>query len=292
MVDLVQFRVHLSFLVCTRGKREGALLVHALGHVVRGLGGLAKVPRRKDAEVALEVFDGYTADAVRQRREEDDHVAGGDFNACLVGSARSGISNRGKAVASCILLSVRAGRADEEVRALAKIDPTSKVGVGGQRASSEVFVPRLFWLFCAFFAKARAVFALSKVVAGIGKGFYIVPHKGVQRAADVPKNGSIEHGGKARGTKGAEDGGGGGRRFKFGRIAPGVQHRIANKGQTANEKENGTNVKDSVALGAEVLDGVGHVRPIGRCEVVSRKVRRIPVAEEKKLTVQTLPQIR
>ena len=84
----------------------------------------------------------------------------------------------------------------------------------------------------------------------------------MQRAADVPKDGSIEHGGKAGGTKGAEDGGEGGRLFKFGRIAPGVQDGIANKGETANEKENGTNVKDSVALGAEVLDGVGHVRPI------------------------------
>ena len=113
----------------------------------------------------------------------------------------------------------------------------------------------------------------------------------MQRAADVPKDGGVEHGGKAGGTKGAENGGGGGRHFKFGRIAPGVQDGIPNKGETANEKENGTNVKNGVTLCAEVLSGVGHIRPIGRCEVVRRKVWRIPVVKEKWLTVQMLQQI-
>lgn len=100
----------------------------------------------------------------------------------------------------------------------------------------------------------------------------------MQHAADAPKDGGVEHGGEAGGAKGAKDGGGGSGHFKFGRIAPGVQHRIANKGETANEKKKGANVKDSVALGVEVLDGALHIRPIGRCEVVRRKVWHFLVA--------------
>ena len=171
MVDLVQFSVHWSFLVCPRGKGEGALLIHALINVVRRLGRLPNVPPRKDAEVALGVFDGSVAHAVRQGWIKDEEETRRNFNAFFVCSARGRICNRSKTITGCILLSVRAGRAIQEIRTRAKIDPTSKVGVALRRTGNKVFVPRLFRLLCAFFAKARAVFALGKVVAGVCKGF-------------------------------------------------------------------------------------------------------------------------